>query len=152
MWEPRRLTTFWPSTAYHRDGSTFLPLRMTCQNNHEWCVYKDLERRGQTSFKVFTCARIILSFDSSVSIETGYGLDGRESIPITGNGLFSSQRPKRLWGLPNHLSIWHHGLFPRGGGGKCGWGMKLTIHFRLVPRSRMAEIYLHSPHVFMCCA
>jgi hypothetical protein len=29
MWEPRRLTTLWASTACYRDKFTFLPLRIT---------------------------------------------------------------------------------------------------------------------------
>jgi hypothetical protein len=28
---------------------------------------------------------------------------------------------------------------------KWGWGMELTAHLHLVPRSRMAELYFHSP-------
>jgi hypothetical protein len=31
------------------------------------------------------------------------------------------------------------------GTGHSGRGMNLTTHFRIVPRSRMVEIYLHSP-------
>jgi hypothetical protein len=27
----------------------------------------------------------------------------------------------------------------------CGWGVKLTTHLHLVQRSRMVELYLHSP-------
>jgi hypothetical protein len=34
------------------------------------------------------------------------------------------------------------GSFP---GGKDAWGIKLTSHLHLVPRSRMVELYLHSP-------
>jgi hypothetical protein len=37
-------------------------------------------------------------------------------------------------------------LFPRG---KSGWGVMLTTHLHLVPRSRMVELYFHSPYFFM---
>jgi hypothetical protein len=30
-----------------------------------------------------------------------------------------------------------------------GWSQKLTIHLHLVPRSRIVELYLHSPTFFM---
>jgi hypothetical protein len=83
------------------------------------------KEEGKTNFKVFSYARIILSFDSSVGIATVYGVDGRESIPITGKSLLSSQRPKRLWGL----SSWYHGIFPPGGGGRYdpgAWSWPLT--------------------------
>jgi hypothetical protein len=29
------------------------------------------------------------------------------------------------------------------------WGLKLAIHFHLVPVPRTVELYLHSPYVFM---
>jgi hypothetical protein len=34
------------------------------------------------------------------------------------------------------------GLFSRG---KNGWGVKLTTHVHMVLKSRMMELYLHSP-------
>jgi hypothetical protein len=57
------------------------------------------------------------SWDTSVGIATGYGLDG-----ILSNG--------------------YRGLYPRGYSGR---GMKLTTDLHLVPRSRMVELYLYSP-------
>jgi hypothetical protein len=35
MWEPRRLTTLWASTACYRDSFTYI-----C--GHEWCKYLDM--------------------------------------------------------------------------------------------------------------
>jgi hypothetical protein len=32
IWEPRRLTTLWASTACYRNSFTFLPLRYTLQH------------------------------------------------------------------------------------------------------------------------
>jgi hypothetical protein len=83
------------------------------------------------------------SRDSSVSIVTGYGLDGQHSIPGRGKRFFSStQCPDRLWVQPNLLSNRYRLMFRRG---KSGRGMKLTIHLNLTSRSRMAELYIHSP-------
>jgi hypothetical protein len=46
----------------------------------------------------------------------------------------STPRPHRLWGTPSLLSNGYQGLFLWG---QSGWGVKLTTHFHLVPRSRM---------------
>jgi hypothetical protein len=40
--------------------------------------------------------KVILTWNSSVGIMTGYGLDDRGPIPV--KGFFSPQRPDRLWG------------------------------------------------------
>jgi hypothetical protein len=81
--------------------------------------------------------------DSSVGIATRYGLDGRDSVPGRGRRSFSTpQRPDPLWGPPSLLSNGHRRLFPRR---KSGRGVKLTTRLHLVSRSRMTELYLHSP-------
>jgi hypothetical protein len=75
------------------------------------------------------------SLDSSVGIATGYGLDDRGvgvRVPVESR-IFSSTRPDRPWGSPNLLSNGYWGLFPRR---QSGWGVKLTTHLQLVPRSR----------------
>jgi hypothetical protein len=83
------------------------------------------------------------SQDSSVSIGMGYGLDGLGSIPGRGKRFLSSPLcQKRLWGPPSLLSNGYQDLFTWE---QSGRGMKLTTHLHLVPRSRMEELYLHSP-------
>jgi hypothetical protein len=49
--------------------------------------------------------------NSSVSIVTGYGLDGRGSVSGRDKRFFSSQRVDRLWGPPIY---WVPGPFPQG--------------------------------------
>jgi hypothetical protein len=55
------------------------------------------------------------------------------------------QRPDHLRGPPSILSIVYRGLFPRWSSGR---GVKLTIHLHLVSKSKIVELYLHSPYVF----
>jgi hypothetical protein len=69
----------------------------------------------------------------------GYGLDGQSSIPCRGN---PPQCPDQLWGPPSLLSDGYQRQFP---GGLSGWGMKVTTDLNLVLKSRMVELYLHSP-------
>jgi hypothetical protein len=77
-----------------------------------------------------------------VGIATCYRLDGRGSIP-GGERFFSSlKRQERLWGELSLLSNGFQGLFLRR---KSGWGVKLTTHLHLAPRSKMVKLYLHSP-------
>jgi hypothetical protein len=47
------------------------------------------------------------------------------------------QYPDQLWGPISLLSNGYKGL--------SGWGVMLTTHLYLVPRSRMVNLYLHSP-------
>jgi hypothetical protein len=54
---------------------------------------------------VFRVTNVLVSQNSSVGVATGYGLDGRGSIPRSGKRFFSSpQRPDWLWGSPSLLS------------------------------------------------
>jgi hypothetical protein len=75
-----------------------------------------------------------VSGDSLVSIATGYELDARGSNPERG---LSPQRPERLWRSTGLLFNGYWGLFPP--------GVKMATYVYLGPRSRMLELYLHSP-------
>jgi hypothetical protein len=83
--------------------------------------------------------KIWLSRGSLIHIVSDYGLDDRGSIFGRGKGLFFSPiHPDRLW-APQSPIQWVPGvLFP---GVKCGWGVTLTTHLHLVPRSRMSRSY-----------
>ena len=66
---------------------------------------------------------------SSVGIATDYGLDGPGSNP-GGDEIFRPSRPALG---PTHLPLkWVPGLSR---GVECGWGVLLTTHPLLVPRS-----------------
>jgi hypothetical protein len=78
--------------------------------------------------------------DSSVDIETGYGLDGPGSNP-GGSEIFCTS-PDRPWGPPN-LMYTGYRVFP---GVESGRGVTLTPHPLLVPRSKSrVQLYLYSP-------
>jgi hypothetical protein len=78
------------------------------------------EAHSVTTQETVLLMRIILtlgSWDSSVSIATGYGLDDRgvgARVPVGSRIFFSPRRPDRLWDPPNLLSNVYRGPFPRG--------------------------------------
>jgi hypothetical protein len=81
---------------------------------------------------------LIRSRDGSVGIAADYRLDDRGWIPDKGKRFFSTpQRPDGHWCPPSLLSNRYRG--------QSGRRVKLIIHLHLVPRSRMVELYLHSP-------
>jgi hypothetical protein len=73
---------------------------------------------------------------SVVGIATNYELDDRGvgvQVPV-GSRIFSSPRCQgRLWGPSNLVSNGYRGRFPWE---LRDWGVKLTAHLQLVPRSR----------------
>jgi hypothetical protein len=73
--------------------------------------------------------------DGSVGTVTGYRLDDWGSILSRGKRFLSiAQRPDLLWSPPS--------LLPNGQGRRC---IQLTTHLHLVLKSRLVELYLHSP-------
>jgi hypothetical protein len=86
------------------------------------------------------------SQDSLVGTATGYGLDNRGlgfRIPVWSRISYYPRRPNRLWSPPSLLTNGHRWLFPRGW---RGGAVKLTIHVRLVPRSRKSGSIYPFPH------
>jgi hypothetical protein len=83
---------------------------------------------------------------SAVGIATGYGLENRGvwiQVPV-GSRNFSSPLLPRPALRPTQPPIQRVlGVFFSWGG--SGRGMKLTVHFQLVPRSRKLDLYIHSP-------
>jgi hypothetical protein len=74
-------------------------------------------------------------------IVIGYRLGGQGLIPSRGKRFFSaSQCADWLWAPPSFLSSGYRERFAHG----C-LSVKPTAHLHLVPRSRMAELSLHSP-------
>jgi hypothetical protein len=68
---------------------------------------------------------------------TDYGIDGRGSIPSKGEIFVSSAASRPALGPIQPPIKWVHG--------KISTGVKLTTNLQLVPRSRIVELYLHTP-------
>jgi hypothetical protein len=69
-----------------------------------------------------------------------YRLDDRGvGVRVPGESrIFSSpRRPDLLWGPPNLLFNAYRG--------QGGWGVKLTTHLQLMPKSKNVDLYNHSP-------
>jgi hypothetical protein len=75
------------------------------------------------------------SLDSAVGIATSYGLGGRGKIFLS-----NPEGTDRLWGPPSLQSSGYRGYIPWGEAA----GRETIIRLRLVPRSIMVELYLHS--------
>jgi hypothetical protein len=77
---------------------------------------------------------------------TGYVLDGQDLIPGRGKMFLFSIASRLALGPTQPLIQWIRGA------GRDSQDMKLTTYLHLVPRSRVVELYLHSPvcvHVMM---
>jgi hypothetical protein len=84
------------------------------------------------------------SWDSAVSIETGYELDGRGVgvwVPVGAKMFFSPRHPDQLWGWSSLLSNGYRGLINRGLSGRC---VKLTTHIRIVRGEEYVNLHIHS--------
>jgi hypothetical protein len=100
---------------------------------HTCCELRESNLATQSSEKQefkrikFTAAH---KMDCVVGIATGYGLDDRGvgvRVLVESRIFSTARRPDRLWGPPSFLS--------NGYRGKSGRGVKMTIHFQLVPWS-----------------
>jgi hypothetical protein len=88
-----------------------------------------------------------LILSSGFGMATGYKLGGRGAgVPVKAGFFISPERADMFWGASSLLSNWYWELIPRNWSGR---DVKLTTHFYLVPRSRMVQLYLHSPYTFM---
>jgi hypothetical protein len=83
-----------------------------------------------------------MSQSEGVGIATGYGLDDLGSIPGIAQFFCPPQRPDRFWDPPSFFSNGYREQFPREYSGRS---VKLSTYLQLVPRSRIVELYLHSP-------
>jgi hypothetical protein len=93
-------------------------------------------------FSAVTAKQLVVYWGSIVSIATGYGLDNRGvrvRVPV-GSRIFSSpHHPYWFWGPPSCLASGYLGLFL--------WGVKLTTHHQLMPRSRQRGSIDPLPHM-----
>jgi hypothetical protein len=89
--------------------------------------------------KFYLCARTLGCSEIAQSVQRRAKIWMTGVIPTGGKKTFSI--PDRLWGPPRFLLIGTGGSFPKGQNGR---GAKL----RLVSKSRMVELYFHSPISF----
>jgi hypothetical protein len=114
-----------------------------------WRHYTQIDRRDCANGRKGVWLILLIALcepGSSVSIVSGYGLDDR-AVEVRSlkemRGLFIwSLCPDRLWDPPSLLSNGYRGSFPQGV--KRGWGMTVTTHPHLLPRSRMSRSYASS--------
>jgi hypothetical protein len=138
--------TTMPASGYDRESthrSRELFLCGMCQYLHT--SYSDFPKGFENRVSILCFhLRIFMSAGIVQSVQaTGYRLDGGVSITGGGKRFFStSQRSDPLWGPSSFLTNGSRGLFPRGLSVR---GVMLTTHLHQVPRSRMVELYLHSP-------
>jgi hypothetical protein len=89
-----------------------------------------------------------VSRDSVVRIATSYGLDDRGvgvRVPV-GSRIFSKSSRPALGSTQTPIQ-WVRGALSQW---ESGWGVKLTTHLQLVPRSRKMWIYTSPPpYAFM---
>jgi hypothetical protein len=89
--------------------------------------------------------KLVWSWDMSVGTVMGYRLDGLGLIPGRARFFSCPQHPDRLWGSTQPSIQWAPGALSPG----VKWQGREADHLHLVLRSRMVELYLHSPYVFM---
>jgi hypothetical protein len=85
------------------------------------------------------------SWDSSVGNATGYGLDGRGSIHVGGKKCSLLHVVQTGFGTDPASYQMGTGTLRPG----LNWSESEADHSLLVPRSRMVELYFHSPDVLM---
>jgi hypothetical protein len=130
------------SCCYVLGWATGLPFSLFVlppSHSHIFCHLKFVVSLSSSPL-LYTYVHIrTMSRDSWVGMATWCGLDGHGSIPDRGEKLFfffAVSRPAP----PSVLSSGYGGSFP----GVKAAGLKLNTHIHLVPRSRMAKLYLHS--------
>jgi hypothetical protein len=143
MWEPWHFTTYGPSRPV-----TGIAFKCACSFSIlSLVVLHVFLEIGNHLLHYISCMVCQYSscWDSSVGIATSHQLDGSSLIPSTARFFSSPDHPDQLWGHPASYPMATGGSFPGGGGEYSGGSVKLTTHLHLVPRSRMVELYLHSP-------
>jgi hypothetical protein len=135
-----KITLFWDVTRCS-SVDVYQSFEVTSCNQLVVIKFRPVSGKWLMRIQYFIFLYLVVSRGSSVDITTGYWLDGLDSIPER-DRFFSSQRSNRLWVPASLLSDRCRGLSPR--------GVKLPKRETgyspaLVSRSRMVELYLHSP-------